>query len=66
MSPEGQPYSKQKFLRAKTFASKGLPLHYIVGAILRGCPFHLTAINHLKSRIANNDLRISFNGRLTI
>ncbi len=34
---EGQPYSRQKFLRAKTFASKGLPLHLII--YCRGNPF---------------------------
>ncbi len=27
---EGQPYSRQKFLRAKTFASKGLPLQTLI------------------------------------
>ncbi len=36
---------------------------YIVVAILRGSPFHLTTINNLKSRITNNGLHISFNGQ---
>ncbi len=44
MSPEGQPYSRQKFLRAKTFASKGLPLQSLnVGAIPLRLPFHQTS-----------------------
>ncbi len=32
----------------------------IVGAILRGYPFHLTVRNNLKSRITNNRLRIYY------
>ncbi len=36
---DGQPYSRQKFLRAKTFASKGLPLHLMI--YCRGNPLWL-------------------------